>query len=53
VDGHIALMREKRNVYRLLVGESEGNRPLARPKCGWVNNIKMDVVQIRLGGVWT
>jgi hypothetical protein len=25
--GHVARMREKRNVYRLLVGKPEGNRP--------------------------
>jgi hypothetical protein len=26
--GHVARMREKRNAYRLLVGKSEGKRPL-------------------------
>jgi hypothetical protein len=29
--GHVARMREKRNVYRLLVGNPEGKRPLGRP----------------------
>jgi hypothetical protein len=29
--GHIARMGEKRNAYRLLVGKSEGMRPLGRP----------------------
>jgi hypothetical protein len=29
--GHVALMGEKRNVYRLLVGKPEGKRPLGRP----------------------
>jgi hypothetical protein len=33
---------ERRNAYRMLVGKPEGKRPLRRPKCGWVNNIKMD-----------
>jgi hypothetical protein len=28
--GHVARMREKRNAYRLLVGKSEGKRPLGR-----------------------
>jgi hypothetical protein len=31
---HVARMREKRNVYRLLVGkERERERPLGRPRC--------------------
>jgi hypothetical protein len=29
--GHIARMRKKRNECRLLVGTSEGRRPLGRP----------------------
>jgi hypothetical protein len=31
----------KRNVYRVLVGNPEGNRPLGRPRCRWKDNIKM------------
>jgi hypothetical protein len=30
--GHVARMREKRNIYRLLVGNPEGERPLGRPR---------------------
>jgi hypothetical protein len=30
--GHVACMGEKRNAYRLLVGEPEGRRPLGRPR---------------------
>jgi hypothetical protein len=33
-------MGEKRNAYRILVGNPEGNRPLGRPKRRWVDNIK-------------
>jgi hypothetical protein len=44
-------MGEKRNVYRLLVGEPEGKRPLGRTRHGWVNNIKMDLLETRLGGL--
>jgi hypothetical protein len=29
---HVARMGEKRNTYRLLVGKSEGKRPLGRPR---------------------
>jgi hypothetical protein len=47
-------MGEKRNVYRLLVGKSEGKRPLGSSGCRWVDNIKMDLLEIGWGGVaWT
>jgi hypothetical protein len=36
-------MGEKRNMYRLLVGKPEGKRPLGRPRCRWVDNIRMDL----------
>jgi hypothetical protein len=36
-------MGEKRNAYRILVGNPEGKRPLERPRCRWVDNIKMDL----------
>jgi len=29
---HLARMRARRNVHKILVGESEGKRPLGRPK---------------------
>jgi hypothetical protein len=34
---------EKRNPYRILVGKPEGKRPLGRPRCRWVDNIKIDL----------
>jgi hypothetical protein len=43
--GHVAQMAEKRNVYRLLVGKPEGKRPLGRPRCGWIDDIKMDLLE--------
>jgi hypothetical protein len=43
---HIARMREKRNAYRLLVGKPEGRRPLGRPKRRWLDNIRMDLVEV-------
>jgi hypothetical protein len=44
--GHVARMGEKRNVYRLLVGKPEGKRPLGRPRCRWIDNIKMDLLEM-------
>jgi hypothetical protein len=47
-------MKEKRNVYRLLVGEPEGKRPLGRLRCRWIDDIKMNLLEIGLGVVdWT
>jgi hypothetical protein len=34
---------EKINTYGILVGNPEGKRPLGRPRCRWVDNIKMDL----------
>jgi hypothetical protein len=36
----------KRNMSRLLIGNPEGRRPLRRPKCMWIDNIKMDLLEI-------
>jgi hypothetical protein len=44
-------MEEKRNAYRLLVGNPEGKRPLGRPRRKWVDNIRMDVGEVRWGDV--
>jgi hypothetical protein len=44
--GHVARMGEKRNAYRLLAGKPEGRRPLRRPSRRWLNNIRMDLVEV-------
>jgi hypothetical protein len=40
----------KRNPYRSLVGKPEGKRPLGRPRCRWVDNIKMNLGEIGWDG---
>ena len=41
-------------MHRVLVGKSEGDRPLGRPKHRWEDNIKMDLQEVRGGcGDWT
>jgi hypothetical protein len=45
---------EKRNASRILVGNSEGKRPLGRPRRRLVVNIKMDLREIGWDGRnWT
>jgi hypothetical protein len=45
----VARMRERRNVYRILVEKPEGNRSLGRPRSRWVGNIKMTLRELGTG----
>jgi len=38
--------RYRRGVYRVLVGKSEGRRPLGRPRRTWEGNNKMDLQEV-------
>jgi hypothetical protein len=38
-------------VYRLLVGKPEGKRSLGRPRRRWIDNIKMDLLEIGMNVV--
>jgi hypothetical protein len=38
-------------VYRLLVGKPKGKRPLGRPRRRWIDNIKMNLLEIGLSVV--
>jgi hypothetical protein len=49
--GYVALMGEKRNACRILVGKPEGKRPLGRSRRRWVDNIKTDLREIGLDGM--
>jgi len=49
--GHVARMRERRGVYKILVGKPEGKRPLGRPRRRWEDNIKMDIQDVGYGGM--
>jgi hypothetical protein len=41
-------MGEKRNAYRMLVGNPEGKRPLGRPRHRWAD-ITIDLKRDRIG----
>jgi hypothetical protein len=50
--GYVARL-ETRNAYRLLVRKPEGRRPLGTPRRTWLDNIRMDFVEILWSGlVW-
>jgi len=39
------------NGYQVLVGKPEGKRPLGRTRRRWEDNIKMDLQEVRCGGM--
>jgi hypothetical protein len=39
------------NACRILVGKPEGKKPVGRLRCGWVDNIKMDLKEKGRGGM--
>jgi hypothetical protein len=49
--GHVTGMGEGRNVYRVLVGKTEGKRTLERSRHRWEDGIKMDLGVIGWGDV--
>ena len=49
--GDVARMGESRGLYRVLVGNPEGKRPLGRPRLSWEDNIKMDLMEVGCEGV--
>jgi hypothetical protein len=49
--GHVARMGDNRNANKLLVGKPEGRRPLGRPIRRWLDNIRMDLVEVGWGDV--
>jgi hypothetical protein len=44
-------MGKMRNAYRILVGKPEGKRAQERPRCRWVDNIKIDLREIGWNGM--
>ena len=52
IGGACSTYGARRSVYRDLVEEPEGKRPLGRPMRRWEDNIKMDLEEVRWGA-WT
>ena len=50
---HVARMGEGRGVHRVLLGKTEGKRPLGKPRSRWEDNTKMDLQEVGGGcGDW-
>ena len=49
--GQVALVGERRGVYRVLVGKHEGRRPLGKSRRRREDNIKMDLQEVGCGGM--
>ena len=39
-------MGARRSIYRILVGRTDGKRPLGRSRFRWANNIEMDLQDV-------
>jgi hypothetical protein len=42
-------MGEEMKVYKVLMENPKGKRPIGRPKCRWENEIRMDLGETRWG----
>ena len=49
--GHVARVRQRRGVYRVLVEKPKGKRPLGRPRRRWEDNIKMNLQDVGWGAM--
>ena len=44
-------MMERRVLYRILVGKPEEKRPHGKPRRRWEDNIKINLKEVRCGGM--
>ena len=49
--GHVAIIGERRGVYRVLVGSPEGRISSARPRRSWEDNIKIVLQEVGWRGM--
>jgi len=49
MDGACSAYGERRGVHGVVVGESEGKRPLRRPRRRWEDNNRMDIQKVGCG----
>jgi hypothetical protein len=46
--GQVARMTDVRTVYRVLVGNLHGKRPVGRPRTRWADNVRKDLREVSL-----
>jgi hypothetical protein len=44
--GHVARMVQRRGAYRVLMGKTQGKRPLGRARRRWEDNTKIDLQEV-------
>jgi hypothetical protein len=49
--GHAARMGKRKVAYSVLVGKPKGERPLGRTRRRWQENSKLDLKEVRWGGL--
>ena len=49
--GNVARMEKGRRAFKILTGKPTGKRPLERPRRRWEDNIRMDLVSVRVIGL--
>jgi hypothetical protein len=49
--GRVACMGDGTSLYSVLAGKPVGKRPLGRPRRRWEDNIRMDLLEVRSGGM--
>jgi hypothetical protein len=50
IGGKCSTYEERRGIYRVVVGKTEGKRPIGRSRNRWEYNIKMDLQEVGCGG---
>jgi len=46
-------MGERIGLYRVLIGKAAGKGPLGRPRRRWEDNVKIVLLEVGCGRVWT
>jgi hypothetical protein len=51
---HVARLGDEKKLFKVLMGNSEGKRPLGRPRRRWRDGIRMNLGRLAVGcGVWS
>jgi hypothetical protein len=48
---YVARMGDRRGAHRVLMVKPDGKKPLGKPRRGWEDNIKVNLQEVRWGGM--